>query len=212
MHMVHAPRPPDSTHPAPGRPRNARSHAAILQATVELLTEIGYQAMTIEGIAARARVGKTTVYRWWPSKGALVVEAIREKIPLPPAQGTGDPRTDLHTAIADTTVLFQHSPTGIALPALVADLMHEPDAGALIQTLLQPRRESVLRIFDDAVRRGLLPANIDAPMLIDLYTGAIYYRMLVRGEPLPTTMIDQLTTLLLDSTLPTTETSSANPD
>jgi AcrR family transcriptional regulator len=63
--------------------RSARAHQAILTATTEMLTEVGYGALTIEGIAARAGVGKTTVYRWWPTKGALVIEAIQVALPTP---------------------------------------------------------------------------------------------------------------------------------
>lgn len=188
---------------APGRPRNARSHAAILKATAELLAEIGYRAMTIEGIAARAGVGKTTVYRWWPSKGVLVVEAIREKLPLPSLAVTGDPRKDLHAAIKSTMSLFVDDTAGVALPALIADLLREPEAAGEVHALLQPRRDAALRILEEGVRDGLLPADMDGPLLLDLYMGTIHYRTLISGEKLTDAVVDQLTELLLDGVIPT---------
>lgn len=195
-----AKRPPD---PVTGRRRDQRSRTAILEATVELLHEVGYQRLTMEGVATRAGVGKATVYRWWPSKGALVVEAMTERLPLPPVPETGDTRADLRTAIRTAVSTWTQLPTGVIIPALAVDLMDDPAAAGQFRDFLRPRRASVLRILRHAAERGELPLDVDAALLFDIYAGTILYRFLVSGEPITDTLVNQLVELLLGGRLPT---------
>ena len=128
---------------ARARRRNARSHSAILDATSSLLTEVGYSQLTIEGVAARASVGKATVYRWWPSKGALVIDAMSRVLTAPAPSVTGDVRQDLLAAIRRTIHILASSPDGAVIPALTADLAHDPAlAQQFRDQILRPRRST----------------------------------------------------------------------
>lgn len=194
-----AKRPPD---PATGRRRDRRSRAAILRATVDLLNEVGYQGVTMEGVASRAGVGKATVYRWWPTKASLVIEAMTERLPLTPVPETGDTRADLRAAIRTAISTLTGLPTGVVIPALVADLVNDPEAAAQFRDFLRPRRASVLTILDHAAERGELPADVDTALLFDLYAGTILYRSLISGEPIGDALVDQLVELLIDGRAP----------
>jgi AcrR family transcriptional regulator len=185
------------------RRRSFRSHQAILAATAELLAEVGYTALTIEGVAARARVGKATVYRWWPSKGALVIEAMSAELAVPPLPETGDLRQDLLTVGRSIVQTLAHSPAGVVIPALAADLMRDPDmAEQFRDRVIRPRRAAVTRILRRAADRGELPVDLDTELLLDVYAGAIFYRVLVSGEPVTDLLAEQLVSWLLDGKTP----------
>jgi AcrR family transcriptional regulator len=185
------------------RRRSARSHEAILAATTRLLTEDGYGQLTIEGVAARAGVGKATVYRWWPSKAALAIEAMSRSLNGPPPAETGDLRQDLLDAVRRAIHLLARSPEGAVIPALAADLMRDPAlAKQFREQILRPRRSLVAGIVRRAVDRGELPANVDIELLMDVYAGAVFYRVVVSGEPVDENLAEQLVGLLLDGKKP----------
>jgi AcrR family transcriptional regulator len=185
------------------RRRNARAHQAILDATTQLLDDVGYPALTIEGVAARAEVGKATVYRWWPTKGALVIEALAARLTPEPLADTGDLRHDLHAAIQATVHTFARSPEGAVIPALAADLINHPEMAEQFRAqIIRPRRSAVVEILRRATRRGELPADVDTELLLDVYAGAVFYRVLVSGEPVTDHLAQQLVGLLLDGTTP----------
>lgn len=188
---------------AVGRPRSVRAHKAIMDATLGLLMEVGYQRLTIEGVAARARVGKTTIYRWWPSKCRLVMEAVATRISVPPIPRTGDSRTDLRTAVQMAFDGFTNSPLGDIVTGLAVDLLNDPDAVAEFHAMLAPRQESVAGLLADIAGRGDLPADVDAALLHDIYAGTLFYRALMRREH-DRRVVDKLTDLLLDGRVPRT--------
>jgi AcrR family transcriptional regulator len=183
--------------------RSARAHAAILTATTELLTNVGYGALTIEGVAARAGVGKATVYRWWPSKGALVIEAVSLALPTPAPIDTGDLRSDLTAVVRRVVDTLTRVPEGAVIPALAADVMSDPQLAEQFRSrLLRPRRSAVAEVLLRAAARGELPPDVDTDALLDIYSGAVFYRVLVRGEPVTDLLADQLVELLLDGKIP----------
>jgi AcrR family transcriptional regulator len=187
------------------RRRNARAHQSILDATSELLGEVGYTALTIEGVAARAGVGKATVYRWWPTKGALVIEALSAALPPPDPIETGDLRQDLLTAIRRVVQTFARSPEGAVIPALAADLIGDPVMAEQFRAqIIRPRRSVVVDLLRLAARRGELPPDVDTELLLDVYAGAVFYRVLVSGEPVTDSLAEQLVGLLLDGKTPVT--------
>jgi AcrR family transcriptional regulator len=188
---------------SPERRRSIRSHRAILAATAHLLAEVGYTALTIEGVAARAGVGKATVYRWWPSKGALVIEAMSAALAMPTFSETGDLRQDLLTVGNDIVETLAHSPAGAVIPALAADLMRDPDmAEQFRDQVIRPRRSAVTQILRRAADRGELPSDVDIDLLLDVYAGAVFYRVLVSGEQVTDLLAEQLVGLLLDGKAP----------
>lgn len=187
------------------RRRNAHSHQSILAATSELLGEVGYTALTIEGVAARAGVGKATVYRWWPTKGALVVETLSAQQPAPEPIDTGNLRQDLLTAIRRVVQTLARGPEAAVIPALAADLISDPAiAEQLRAQIIRPRRSVVVDILHRAASRGELPTNVDTELILDIYAGTVFYRVLVSGEPVTDNLAEQLVNLLLDGTTPVT--------
>jgi AcrR family transcriptional regulator len=201
-------RTPEVVPGASGR-RSARAHQAILAATTDLLAEGGYGGLTIEGVAARAGVGKTTVYRWWPSKGALVVEAISLALPMAAQPDTGDLRQDLLSAVERVVHNLTRTPAGAVILALAADAMSDPDLTERLRSqLVRPRRSPVVQVLLRAAARGELPPDVDTDLLLDVYAGAVFYRALISGEPVSDRLAEQLVGLLVDGKTPV----KAHPD
>ena len=198
-------RTPDAAPPPPtGRARNPHTHQAILDAAVELLAEIGYQELSIERVAARAGVGKATIYRWWNSKSALVIEAMQHGMPLALPPHTGDTRTDLHATIESAAHTFAATPAGSTVRALAADIARDPATAERLREFLRPRRDAAREVLHQAAAAGLLPADVDIETVIDLFVGSIFYRTMVRGLEADDEMIEQLVSLILDGRLPRT--------
>ena len=181
-----------------GRRRSQESHQAILAATRELLEEVGYYRLTVEGVAARAGVGKTTVYRWWPSKSALVFEAVDADRAEPP-EPTGDVRADIRAAM-EATRAHLRPPLVTTLLALAGDLLQDDSGEAGQADPFAAGRTTFEKMIEDAAARGDLPPDVDAGLLQDVYAGTLLYRVLCRR---PTDdVVDKLLTLLLDGTTP----------
>jgi AcrR family transcriptional regulator len=186
-----------------GRGPNARSHEAILAATDELLAGVGYAALTIEGVAARAGVGKTTVYRWWPSKAALVIETVSQKAAAPPVHDTGSLRGDLIAAVDHAVAVLSSSTAASAIPAMTADLIRDPAmAEQFRDKVLRPRRSAVAGMVDRAIARGELPPDVDVHLVLDLCIGAAFYRLVVSGEPMTDAFAERVVDLVLTGALP----------
>lgn len=191
----------------PGRRRCPQAHDAILDATLELLGEVGYGRLTVEGVAARARVGKTTVYRWWPTRTSLVIEALDRYLDAPPVQPSGDSRAEVRALVQRIAETFARPPLGEVLPALAVDLTRDPEAAEQFRQMLGPRRAANAAVLYHAAGRGDLPHDIDPHALLDILAGAILYRSLMRAAPTPA-LIDQLIDLVLDGRLPRNVTNS----
>jgi AcrR family transcriptional regulator len=167
-----------------GRPRSAEAEQAILQAALETLGSEGYGSFSIEAVAARAGVGRPTVYRRWPSKLELAVEAVIRLAPPLIANDTGNPLTDLRTLIADLLPELTSSAGGRALMALVTDPeVHAQFARYLGEHYLDSRRAVLRRLISQAVAAGQLPPGTDPELLIDMILGTITYRWLTTGMP-----------------------------
>ena len=150
-----------------------------------ILLEDGYPGLTIDGVAARANVGRPTIYRRWSSKPALVVAALARSTGLAPAPDTGSLRGDL-LAVQDHQVTLMNS-NGFRriTPGLVADLTADPElAETYLSDYIAPRRQSVWDALQRGIDRGELEADIDFAFISDLLTGPLFYRVLVRGEHL----------------------------
>ena len=167
------------------RPRSAESHAAILQAALELVVEGGLQGTTIEGIAARAGVGKTTIYRRWKSKEALFTEAARTiALPLPDPD-TGSLRGDV---LAIAAFNIEHVPRKAALmmPRLMVEAADDPALFAVMhEVLVDPRRRLFKVVLQRAIDRGELREDIDLDDATDLLIGPLIYEILITGADLP---------------------------
>ena len=166
----------------PGRPRSEASHHAIIQATLELLVEVGFAALTMEGVRTRAGVGKATIYRRWASKEELVRDAIvflHDEFEIP---DTGSLRGD-YDALA-TAVRASASRGGAAtlMPRLLGDAVNDPDLHAIFRAnLVEPRRAALRTVLERAVGRGEIRADVDLELMIDLFAGPAVYRLLITG-------------------------------
>jgi AcrR family transcriptional regulator len=174
--------------------RNEQARTAILRAARELLDRRGFRRLTIEGIAARAGVGKATIYRWWPSKAAVAMDAVLEaagpRIPFP---DTGSAREDLRRQIASVIKLYTRTRTGRGLRALLAESQHDPSlAESLRDRFIASRRAEAATVFERAVERGELRPDLDVGVAIDALYGAVYYRLLVSHAPLDSAYADTL--------------------
>jgi AcrR family transcriptional regulator len=183
-----------------GRPRSQEADRAILAATLELLTERGLAAMSIEEIAARAGVGKTTIYRRWSSKGLLALDAFvasfREQQPLP---DTGTLRGDLIAALRAWVRAVTETPMGPMLTGLIAEAQHDPELHAAWRDrVLEPLRRQRRIMLDRAIARGEIPAAVDREVVLDLLFGSAQHRLLLGHLPMSEEFIREVVDVIMD--------------
>jgi AcrR family transcriptional regulator len=166
--------------PDPQR-RSERARVAILDATLSLCHETGFAALTIEGIAERAGVSKKTIYRWWPSKGAVLLDAVSDlaaRTALFP--DTGDYERDMNTQLNVVVGLYTPQDTSPAA-ALVAEGQLDPALGAsLREQVIAPSIAGFEERMRSAQRAGELPADADPWVALDLFYGPLYHRLALR--------------------------------
>ena len=163
-----------------GRPRSEEAHRAILDATLELLAEVGFSAMTVEGVASRAQVGKATIYRRWPSKLPLVVEAFGQ-LPGFEEVDTGSLAEDLKKMIRGYLQAFNESPLSAILPSLAGERAHNPELAEVFEPVSKGRRQPLVRAFERAVDRNEVPADLDVELAADLVVGPIAVTLFFKG-------------------------------
>lgn len=162
----------------PGRPRSVKSHQAILQATLDLLAQVGFDSMTIDAIAARAGVGKTTIYRRYSSKEELVadaIESLREEIVIP---NTDSLWGDIDTLIASAAQITL-SPLGRQTVAMIISTAASNSQFVQIYwtKYLQPRRQAFAIVLERAKIRGEIQADIDSDLVFDTMSGIMLYAL-----------------------------------
>jgi len=185
-------------HRSPGRPRSPEADRAILRAAVDLLADEGYGGVTMEGVASRAGVGKATLYRRWPCKSALMVDAVtacRDSGSQPPE--TGSTRGDLLVFVGGFMHHLRTSDAGRVMPALVAELSRNPELAAEFREgFVQPRRAKVLDAVRRGVERGEVRAGVDGELVADGVVAILMHRFLVTGmeidDDLPERVVDML--------------------
>ena len=183
---------------APGRRRSIQAHQAILQATRDELEEVGYRDMTIEGIAARAGVGKKTIYRWWPSKAALALEVLAA------SPGEYAPFSDTGSLKEDLLAYFEYSFAGLqgkfgtVLSGLAAEAQLDPEfAHEFQQVFIVPRKKGLVALLQQAVQRGELAADTNLEVLADLIYGAKWYRFLLYPAPLDAAFAREIVEIIM---------------
>ncbi|MFI7603525.1 TetR/AcrR family transcriptional regulator [Micromonospora sp. NPDC049366] len=175
-----------------GRPRRPETDAAILRATIDLLRETGYGGLSIEGVAARARVTRPTIYRRWPDKVRLVIEALAKAVPPAPAPDTGNTRADLHQLARSLVDRLVHTGLAPVVLAVHADSIGHDDLAAPLRDLyLHPRLEAITAVINRGIARGDVPPDTSPDTARDLLAGPLVYRWLVNST-LTDTDIDQL--------------------
>ena len=169
-----------------GRPRSSEAELAILQATRELLVEGGVQKLTVEGVAARAGVAKTTIYRRWRDKDelalAVVLEMVERVVELPEL---GDTRAELLAFVGAAVEVLGSTLMGRVMQGLISDLATDPELGvAFRERVVSVRDAEVERLIARGIARGDLRAGTDPQTAHDLLIGPVYYRLLLTGQPL----------------------------
>ena len=180
-------------------PRVCRSKAAIVDAAVELLTESGIDAVTIEAIAARSGVAKTTIYRHWPDRSALVRDIVPVLASCEPIPDSGDLRTDLITSMVSLNRRLHQGRYGKALPALIARAEHDPEVAAALDAHIAERRSMLAARLRAARAGGDLADGVDADHVQTSLVGAVFYRRLLLRKPLRRAEIERLVRLALTS-------------
>jgi AcrR family transcriptional regulator len=184
--------------PNPQR-RSARSQAAILKAAYELCQEQGYARLTIEGIAARAGVGKQTIYRWWPSKGAVLLDVLVDQITARlDAADTGSPLDDLRRRVHITAEVLADTTIGPHIASLLGDAQGDPVlANELHERLVGPARAQHRELIHAAQNRGELRADLDADLMADALFAPIWLRLLVTKAELSLKFADNIADIVL---------------
>jgi AcrR family transcriptional regulator len=178
--MSDAPRRPHT-----GRRRNDAAKAAILDATFRLLSRPGAEALTIDAIAAEAGVGRQTIYRWWPSKGAVVADALaRHARVVVPERETGSFTGDLAAFLTDSFAGLENQGYTDRLRQIVAEAQHDEHVAQVLTDFTAVRRAALRALLARGQAAGELAAQVDLDMLVDMAYGVLYYRLLIGHAPL----------------------------
>jgi AcrR family transcriptional regulator len=184
---------------APGRPRSEESRQAILRSTLKFLRQQGgFPTLSIEAVAADAKVSKATVYRWWPTKAALVADAfsasVEQELQFP---DTGSLCGDVAQQMRRVIRVFR-SPRGKVVAALIAGGQSDPELiEAFRERFMWPKRKQAYKTLQRGIDRGEIPAGTDLDLLLDTLYGPIYMRFLIRHFDLHEEFADQICGLVL---------------
>ncbi len=182
-----------------GRPRDARADRAILEATLELIAELGVHGFRTEDVAARAAVGKGAIYRRFRSKDDLVTAAVAalvsEEIAVP---DTGSTRADLLALMREAVELYGGSLPGRLMPNLVGAMAQKPElARAVRDGFLSGRRAALSEVLRRGVERGDLRPDLDVELALDVLGGPLFYRLLVTGGSIDEQLAEAVADLIL---------------
>jgi len=177
--------------------RSQRARQAVLDATADLVAEVGVERTTIDEIASRSGVAKTTIYRHFSSKQALVVEAVHACTHIPVVTDSGSLRDDLISCFSGTTKASYDGRLGDMMLSLMDAAQRDPELGRLVRAQTDQRRRFATEVIERAVTRGDLPADVDVDLLVTLVAGPLVYTKLVRRQR----VTDELVAAVVDSVL-----------
>jgi AcrR family transcriptional regulator len=191
-----------STTPVPprGRPRSETACNAVLAAAAELLLAHGLHAVSMDAVAKRAGVSKATIYRWWPTKETLALDALYSAwaAARPPPRDTGSLRGDLLSLMRRWARLTSTRPYGRVIAALIARAQTDPDfAAEYRRRFVEPRRDESRAVFQRAITRGEIPADVKIEVALDLLYGPLYLRLLHGHAPLSDRFVCDLVDLAM---------------
>ena len=167
-----------------GRPRDPATDRAILTATLAVVAEQGYTNLALTEVAKRAGVSTATLYRRWPSKAPLVLDALRTLILTIALPDTGDTQQDLTVFLTERIQTLSSPLLAQLIPALTAEAQRDRAFAEMFWSLQAPVRQQAFRLFDRGIARGDLPVTLDRDLALDLLLGPITFRLFVGGAPL----------------------------
>ncbi|MFF5204683.1 TetR/AcrR family transcriptional regulator [Streptosporangium sp. NPDC000396] len=187
--------------------RSDASRRAILTAAFDLVQEVGYAKLSIEGIAARAGVGKQTIYRWWPSKGTVLFDAFLMLSEGPAGDAglpdTGDLEADLKVVLRATVAELNDPRYDEPMRALATEIAHDPElAAAYAERLDGPMKELKKRRLRDAQQAGQLAEDLDLDVAVEMVWGPLFNRWLQRSGPLTPEYADSVVETALNGLRP----------
>lgn len=182
---------PKNNTKGPGRPRSEAAEKAILDATLHLLAELGYGGLTMDKVAAEAKVSKATMYRRWPSKVHLVITAFSQ-LPELPCPDTGNLRQDLIEVLSSFLLITQNTSLAGVLPTLAGERARIPELADYLDEATRQRREPVKKVIARAVKRGDLPAATDIELAIDLIMSPLVMRIFFTNNPADLNFLKQV--------------------
>jgi len=191
---------PHTGRPHTGRRRNDAARDAILDAAFRLLSRPGTPGMTIDAIASEAGVGRQTIYRWWPTKGAVVADALmRHARAIVPERETGSLAGDLTAFLQDSFAGLQPDGFAGALREIVATAQTDEHVARVLADFTAARRAALRSLLERGQAAGQLAKDADLDMLVDMAYGVLYYRLLVGHAPLDATAARSLASELTRS-------------
>jgi AcrR family transcriptional regulator len=167
-----------------GRPRDPAADRAILAATLAVVAEQGYTNLALTEVTKRAGVSTATLYRRWPSKAPLVLDALRTLILTTALPDTGDTQQDLTLFLTERIQTLGSPLLAQLIPALTAEAQRDRAFAEMFWSLQAPVRQQAFALFDRGIARGDLPVTLDRDLALDLLLGPITFRLFVGGAPL----------------------------
>lgn len=180
-----------------GRPRRADVDGAVLAAAAALIVEVGMTGFSMDVVAQRAGVAKTTIYRRWSSREALVLDVMRAMVERQPVPDTGSVRSDLHAYLGDLVDRIEARRRLDVLPQMIAAAVHDGQLRSSLDEFIKCRQQPLRSILLRAKRRGELAEAFDVDVAVDSVLGALTYRQLLTSEPITPRFAERL----LDATL-----------
>ncbi|HEY7430309.1 MAG TPA: TetR/AcrR family transcriptional regulator [Streptosporangiaceae bacterium] len=201
--------------PPRGRPRSEKAHKAILDAAAELLLARGLSAVSMDAVAERAGVSKATIYRWWPTKETLALDALYTEWATvgPSPRDTGSLRSDLLALLRPWARLTSSRPYGRVIAALITEAQTDPVfATEYRQRVVEPRRDQARAIFRRAIERGEIPPDTNIEVALDLLYGPLYHRLLHGHAPLTDRFTQDVIDMALNGIQPTPDPAATPAD
>ena len=182
----------------PGRPRDEEVRKRVLKAASDLLEEVGFRNVTVDAITERAGASKATVYRWWPDKASLLIEAFRDAVSGEfPFADTGSLCNDIKTQLRRFS-RFLVTGRGRLLAAFVVGAQSDPEVSAALRDYwITPLRKRGALVLDRYRKNGELPPDIDLNLVQDMMYGPIYYNLLTGYSEISEEYAEMLTRALL---------------
>ena len=180
--------------------RGAGARQRVLQAALEVLDDDGLPGFTMEAVARRAGASKATLYRHWPSPGALMIDAMDATFQPFPTPDTGRVDTDVAQVLTAFVTLLEHTPFPRLLAAFIDAAERDAALAALHADLTRRRREPLLVVLARARERGELSGDLDPEVIVDLLTGPFFYRRFIAHRPIPPDLVDDVIAGVLGTT------------
>ncbi len=191
--MVKTPQATSAAARRPGRPRSEKVKRAVIQSTLSLLKRAGFEELKIESVAARARVGKATIYRWWPTKADLVIDAfataVEDELRFPAGSSA---LASIHRQMRRWVPIFR-SPLGQIVATVIGAGQSDPEIlKAFRAHWTEPRRVEARKILRRAQQGKSVRADLDPDLILDLFYGPLYLRLMLKHAPLDDEFVDKV--------------------